>query len=208
MASKPALQARRRRVIEAALDEFADKGFEGATWRGIAGRAGVSQGLIKFYFEDKEGLWQAALLFAHEAMTADLPPPPFTQNADPGLALTAEWIRAYVRHAARHPQYFKMVMREAAAPNPRIHWAADAVRKAGHADFQRGLQLLQGRGIFSDLNPVLLQYAFLGAAHQPFLASEEIRAIYGVDATRDDMVAAHADAVVALFLGGWTGDSE
>ena len=187
-------------VIRAALSEFAEKGFDGATWRSIADRAGVSQGLIKFYFTDKEGLWQAALLFAHESMAEDLPPPPFEVEKDPDAELTAEWIRAYVRHAARHPEYFKMVMREAAAPNPRISWAAQNVRRFSHDDFQRGLKLLQDRGYFKGLNPILLQYAFLGAAHQPFLASEEIRAIYGVDTTTNRMIEDHCDAMVSLFL--------
>ncbi|KAA1192500.1 TetR/AcrR family transcriptional regulator [Pseudohalioglobus sediminis] len=197
---------REQRVIRAALSEFAEKGFDGATWRSIADRAGVSQGLIKFYFSDKEGLWQAALLHAHDSMSEDLPPPPFEVEKDPDRDLTEEWIRAYVRHAAKHPDYFKMIMREAAAPNPRISWAAQNVRRFSHGDFQHGLELLQKRGYFPGMNPILLQYAFLGAAHQPFLASEEIRAIYGVDTTTNKMIEAHADALISLFLGPRDGD--
>ena len=194
-------RVRQQRVIQAALEEFAQRGYEGATWRSIARRADVSQGLIKFYFDDKQGLWQAALLHAHKLLVSDLPPPPFRVDENPTVKATSEWIRAYVRHAARHPEYIKMVMREAAAPNPRLAWAVQNVINESNREFAWGIEQLQKRGFFKGLNPILIQYAFLGAIHHPFLASEEVRAVHGVDILSEDMIEAHADAIVALFLG-------
>ena len=194
-------RVRQQRVIQAALEEFADRGYEGATWRSIARRADVSQGLIKFYFNDKMGLWQAALLHAHELLVSDLPPPPFRADENPDIETTAEWIRAYVRHAARHPEYIKMVMRESAAPNPRLAWAVQHVTRESNREFAWGIEQLQKQGFFKGLNPMLIQYAFLGAIHHPFLASEEVRAVHGVDMLSDEIIDAHADAIVALFLG-------
>ena len=43
-------------ILEAAVYEFTDKGYAGATLRNIAERAGVSNGVISKYFETKEGL--------------------------------------------------------------------------------------------------------------------------------------------------------
>jgi AcrR family transcriptional regulator len=76
---------RRRQILEAALDAFAEHGFEGATTTQIAARAGATQGLIYFYFpKGKEELFAAA--FAHQAdvslgtldlaplLASDLPP--------------------------------------------------------------------------------------------------------------------------------------
>lgn len=52
---------RRRKILEAALDTFAECGFEGATTTQIAARAGATQGLIYFYFpRGKEELFAAA----------------------------------------------------------------------------------------------------------------------------------------------------
>jgi AcrR family transcriptional regulator len=57
---------RRRKILEAALDAFAEYGFEGATTTQIAARAGATQGLIYFYFpQGKEELFAAA--FEHQA---------------------------------------------------------------------------------------------------------------------------------------------
>ncbi|PSK98430.1 TetR family transcriptional regulator [Murinocardiopsis flavida] len=46
----------RARIRDAALAEFADRGFKGATFQTIADAAGVSTGLIRHHFGSKEGL--------------------------------------------------------------------------------------------------------------------------------------------------------
>ncbi|WP_214410618.1 TetR/AcrR family transcriptional regulator [Sphaerisporangium fuscum] len=46
----------RERILEAAVAEFAAKGYSGARTAGIAARAGVNQQLISYYFGGKQGL--------------------------------------------------------------------------------------------------------------------------------------------------------
>lgn len=48
--------ATRRRLLEAARDLFAERGYEGATVRSIAARAGANQALLFRYFGSKRGL--------------------------------------------------------------------------------------------------------------------------------------------------------
>src|SRR4030088_3731464 len=48
----------RRRLLAAALDEFAAKGYAGARVHEIAARAGVNKQLINYYFGGKEGLYK------------------------------------------------------------------------------------------------------------------------------------------------------
>lgn len=49
----------RRKIIEAALALFGRHGFEGASTREIAARAGVNAPALQYYFENKEGLYRA-----------------------------------------------------------------------------------------------------------------------------------------------------
>lgn len=49
----------RARIRDAALQEFAERGFEGATIRGIAEAAGVSPGLVQHHFGSKDGIRRA-----------------------------------------------------------------------------------------------------------------------------------------------------
>ena len=51
----------RREIISAATEEFAHYGFDGASTRNIASRAGVKHTLVTYHFVSKEGLWQAAV---------------------------------------------------------------------------------------------------------------------------------------------------
>lgn len=74
---------RRGEILEAALRVFAEKGFKGATIKGIAWEAGVaSPALIYWYFKDKEALFREVLethvpilqAVADPASLMDLPP--------------------------------------------------------------------------------------------------------------------------------------
>lgn len=49
----------RLRIIDAAIDLFGEAGFDGASTREIAARAGVNAPALQYYFENKEGLYRA-----------------------------------------------------------------------------------------------------------------------------------------------------
>lgn len=68
-------EERRRQILGAALTVFSQKGFHAANVSDVAAEAGVSQGTIYWYFESKEELLTAALLwyfvdFGEEALAA------------------------------------------------------------------------------------------------------------------------------------------
>jgi len=50
----------RSKLVLAALNVFAEKGFEGATTREICEQAGANVSAIRYYFGDKAGLYRAA----------------------------------------------------------------------------------------------------------------------------------------------------
>lgn len=62
MARRPAPPGadRRQQILDAALDVFAEQGYDAATTKDIAARADVTHGLIYFYFKNKEDLFAAA----------------------------------------------------------------------------------------------------------------------------------------------------
>jgi len=73
--------ARRDAILDAALDEFAARGFAAARLDDVAQRAGVAKGTIYLYFKDKESLFQELILSKmtpvvgslEAAFAADLP---------------------------------------------------------------------------------------------------------------------------------------
>jgi betaine-aldehyde dehydrogenase len=57
---EPPEETRRGQLIEVTIDSLAELGYVGTTLAQIAGRAGVSTGLVAHYFGDKDGLLDAA----------------------------------------------------------------------------------------------------------------------------------------------------
>jgi len=58
---RPGPSDTRERILDEARRLFAERGFEGATIRGIAGGAGVDPALVHHYYGTKDGLLEAAL---------------------------------------------------------------------------------------------------------------------------------------------------
>ena len=59
-AQPPIEETRRRQLVDVTIDSLAEVGYVGTTLAQIAGRAGVSPGLVAHYFGDKDGLLEAA----------------------------------------------------------------------------------------------------------------------------------------------------
>lgn len=59
----------RRRILDAAEREFANKGYDGARLRDVAVAAGVHHALLHHYYVDKEGLFRAVLERAIESVS-------------------------------------------------------------------------------------------------------------------------------------------
>jgi AcrR family transcriptional regulator len=64
----------RGRILDAALELFAASGFEGASTRAIAERAGVNLPAIQYYFGSKEGLYRAVVEQFRREMQAGVTP--------------------------------------------------------------------------------------------------------------------------------------
>ncbi|MDH3817573.1 MAG: TetR/AcrR family transcriptional regulator [Actinomycetota bacterium] len=63
---------RRAAIAAAAAGAIADEGIEAVTMKGIAARAGVTTGAVTHYFNDKDEVILAALLFVDAAMRSRL----------------------------------------------------------------------------------------------------------------------------------------
>lgn len=91
--------ARRSAILEAAIELFAEHGFEGASARAITSRAAANVAAIKYYFGDKTGLYHAALTAAHAQFLAEGPLfAPDEQGPETALRF---WLEARLRVASR-----------------------------------------------------------------------------------------------------------
>lgn len=87
-------EARREAILDAALEEFAAKGYAGARMEDIARRAGVAKGTLYLHFGDKEGLFNGLAESAFAPMHALAKEiDPRRQDADPARK-AAPFLRA------------------------------------------------------------------------------------------------------------------
>ena len=191
----------RERILNAALDVFAERGFDGARVRDIADRAGANLGLLTYYFSDKEQLWQAAVGSAFAELADDLGAV-VADESDDDFADLDRIIRHFVRFVARRPAFMQLMNDEGKRDSPRMHWLADTHVRPLYAGLRRRIERAQARGALPGMDPLHLHYIVLGAAGLIFSQRPECRRITGVDPTDPAFAEAHADAIVRLLGEG------
>ncbi|MPR74581.1 TetR/AcrR family transcriptional regulator, partial [Listeria monocytogenes] len=66
------MDEKRLKILEAAMEEFTEKGYQAASTNKICAKAGVSKGLIFHYFGSKEKLYVAAVSYAVDFATKEV----------------------------------------------------------------------------------------------------------------------------------------
>jgi TetR/AcrR family transcriptional regulator, regulator of cefoperazone and chloramphenicol sensitivity len=110
----------RQRLLDAAGEEFAEKGFKAATVKAITDRAGANIAAVNYYFRDKEGLYVEAVKAACCGQSQEFPLPDWPPGTPPAVKL-ADFIHAEVRHmveARSRPWHRQLMMQELARPTP------------------------------------------------------------------------------------------
>lgn len=112
-------------ILDAAAKEFAAHGFEGASTRAIAERAGIFQAQIGYHVGNKEVLWQMTVdrLFTRlrTELEQGLSETLDIAVADP-VAVFSDIIRRHVEHTARHPELHRIMAIEAAMSTKRTKY--------------------------------------------------------------------------------------
>ncbi len=190
------------RILAAALDSFAEQGFDGAKMRDIAARAGVTLGLLQYYFGGKQKLWRAAVDRAFADMRSGLE----AVLASDEFASERERLRAviggHVRFAAQRPEFVRLMHEEGKRRGARMRWLVDRHVKPLYELFVPLVERAQERGdLPASIAPLHLMYSLIGATGVLFHQSEECQRVTGVDVFAPEVVEAHVYAIETLFLG-------
>ena len=100
----------RQNILDIALGEFVERGYSGARVDAIAANTQTSKRMLYYYFNDKEGLYQAVLRAAYNKI----------RNAEQALDLTGlkpdaalrQLSRFTMDHHQRNPEYVRLIMIE------------------------------------------------------------------------------------------------
>lgn len=203
-APRPSADATRERIVSAAIELFSEVSFDGATTRGIAARAGVTQPLLNYHFRSKEELWQAAVDSVFALLNETLRDRLYGLRGVDELTQAKLLVREFVTFSARHPELHRIMMQESKADGPRAEYLVERHVRPMYDRTTALFADLARHGAVPDIAPVHLYYLLTGAGPTMFVLAPECRRLSGVEPTDPDVIEAHADAVCTLLFGRGT----
>jgi len=171
----------RSRILAAALEAFSTSGFEGASLRQIADRAGAMHQLVVYHFKTKEALWRAVI-----TAILDDEVERFTiwraqiKAGSPGQALR-NLVQEFVRFTARRPEFHRIATFEGRADNERIRWLIETYMRPYFAFSTSLIRDAQALGDARPGNPGQLHYAVIGLVTTSFVFAHEYRTMTGLE---------------------------
>jgi AcrR family transcriptional regulator len=183
----------RRKLLDAALEEFSAKGYAGARVADIAARAGLNKQLISYYFGGKAGLYGAI-----QQAWLDRE----TEIAPPELPL-AELITRYLHAGLADPRAMRLALWRALAADDTEQPPPGPVQDSDE-DLSR-LRRRQTDGELSpDLDPAAVLLVMMGAVTAPLILPGEVTRLTGLDPRSPEFEAYYAEQLrrVMLHLAG------
>jgi AcrR family transcriptional regulator len=150
-----------RKILDAARDEFGERGFSDSSIVGITQRAGVALGTFYTYFDSKEAVFQAVVRDM-SAQVRDHVAPAF-QGASDALDGERRALESFLRFAREHRDVYRIID-EAEFVEPsayREHYETTAMRIA--ARFAAARDKGELAGDLSDDDLEILSWASMGA---------------------------------------------
>jgi TetR/AcrR family transcriptional regulator len=195
-------------LLDAALEAFAARGFEGTSVREIARQLGVSHNFLPQRFGTKERLWYAAVEHGFRGVLADVTTDDvLATDAAPHEADELAQFRAavvgFVEAMAKRPALLQIITREATTPGPRLdHLFTTYIEPVG----QLGEEILEHLGARGRVRTrsVSLVYFMMTHGAAGALALPALAERFGdpVDARDAEQVHRYAvEAVDVLFDG-------
>jgi AcrR family transcriptional regulator len=190
----------RRRILEAAVRSFAERGYAGTTTAGVAREAGVTQPLVHHHFGSKDGLWKAAMDHVFAEIPAVLAAT--DRPTDPRDELY-QMIAPFVRLSAARPELVRILSREGAAPSPRLTYLIEQHVGPPLAFVAASIRKAQRAGLIArNLPPELLLFLALGAGSHVFDVAALAKQALGIDVASETTREAFVELFHRIFVSG------
>jgi AcrR family transcriptional regulator len=187
---RPGNSGSKEAILDAARELFAARGYDGASIRAIAGRAGVDPGLVMHFFGTKEGVFVAAMQLPYvpsetiPGIVAGGPP------EEAGRRVAGFFVQTWDTASARSPML--ALVRSSVSEGP----ATDMLREFIQSQVVRTVAgAIRGPG--AELRASLVASQMVGLAMARYVVGVEPLA----SASQEEVVAAMAPALQALLAG-------
>src|SRR5467141_2674676 len=192
-------------ILDAAIAEFAERGFEGASIRAIADHLGLQHPLITYHYRSKDILWRAAAEHAFEQIRAgwDSSAP---ENSDlPPLARLREEYATLFRYTVAFPEFHRFMRQEAFTNNPRLKWVAETVLSPLLGRLIPQLVAAQKQGLLPAVDPILFHYMMVSLTATLSGFGPEMQVTSGLSAENAKVIEAYWRLVDEMVFETQTG---
>jgi TetR/AcrR family transcriptional regulator len=121
-------------ILDAATVVFSELGFQGATTRAIAVKAGLEQGHLSYYFSSKEGLWIEVMNSLLATFEEDL----IARNVGP--MPVGEALREIASFLLCHHTFSRLILQLFSYKSPRQSWLREQLwpilERCAHTGFK------------------------------------------------------------------------
>src|SRR3984893_14120346 len=191
----------RRAILDAALAEFAEKGFDAASIRVIADRTGLQHPLITYHFRNKDILWRSAAEYAFEQIREEWDKFDETSvGMSPLDRLRAEY-RTLFKYTVALPEFHRFMRQECTTNNPRLKWVVKTAVMPLIDRLLPQIAALQKEGALPQMEPILFHYMMVSLTAMLSEFGPEMRVTSKLAAEHRVVVTSYWRAVEQMVFG-------
>ena len=191
----------RSAILNAALAEFAEKGFEAASIRAIADRSGLQHPLITYHFRNKDILWRAAAEYAFGQIRKEWDGLDETNVGMSSLdRLRAEYRTLFI-YTIAFPEFHRVMRQECNTNNPRLKWVAKTVVLPLIRRLLPQIAALQKGRLLPQVEPIVFHYMMVSLTAMLSEFGSEMHITSGLAADDPHLVAAYWQFVEKMIFG-------
>lgn len=198
----------RRAILDAALAEFAEKGFDAASIRVIADRTGLQHPLITYHFRNKDILWRAAAEYAFEQIREEWDKFDEMHAGMSSLDRLRTEYRTLFRYTVAFPEFHRFMRQECITNNPRLKWVAKTVVMPLIKRLLPQIATLQKQGLLPKMEPILFHYMMVSLTAMLSEFGPEMRVTSKLAADDPDVVTSYWRAAERMVFGVEPSSSE
>jgi AcrR family transcriptional regulator len=191
----------RASILNAAIAEFAQRGFDGASIRAIADRLGLQHPLITYHYRSKDILWRAAAEHAFAQIRAgwDISAPE-ESDLSPLARLRHEYTTLF-RYTVAFPEFHRFMRQETLTNNPRLKWVAETVLAPLLGRLLPQIIEAQKQGLLPAVDPILFHYMMVSLSATLSEFGPELQVTSGLSSADPKVVAAYWRLVDETVFG-------
>src|SRR6202140_341784 len=188
-------------ILDAAIAEFAQRGFEAASIRAIADRLGLQHPLITYHYRSKDILWRAAAEHAFAQIRTEWDILAAEGSELSPLARLRQEHATLFRYTVAFPEFHRFMRQEASTNNPRLKWLAETVLAPLLARLLPQIIEAQKAGLLPAVDPILFHYMMVSLTAALSEFAPEMQVTSGLSSGDTKGVAAYWRLVEETVFG-------